>query len=67
MVSLPLYGGNPHTIARKVSTTSGYQLQEATKIFDESQILGVGGFGKVYEGEIDGGGLKVVVKIGNPL
>lgn len=32
--------------------------------FDEFLVLGVGGFGKVYKGEIDDG-LKVVVKWGN--
>jgi serine/threonine protein kinase len=41
------------------------ELQEATNDFDESLILGVGGFGKVFKGEIDDG-TKVAVKRGNP-
>ncbi|PIM98896.1 Serine/threonine protein kinase [Handroanthus impetiginosus] len=41
------------------------ELQEATKNWDPSQIIGVGGFGNVYLGEIDDG-TKVAVKRGNP-
>lgn len=41
------------------------ELQEATKNFDSSTIIGVGGFGNVYLGEIDDG-TKVAVKRGNP-
>lgn len=37
------------------------ELEEATDNFDESRVLGVGGFGKVYRGEIDDGS-KVAVK-----
>lgn len=41
------------------------ELQEATKNFDTNAIIGVGGFGNVYIGEIDDG-TKVAVKRGNP-
>ncbi|KAK6916603.1 Protein kinase domain [Dillenia turbinata] len=41
------------------------ELQEATKNFDSSAIIGVGGFGNVYLGVIDDG-TKVAVKRGNP-
>ncbi|KAL9820372.1 putative protein kinase RLK-Pelle-CrRLK1L-1 family [Arabidopsis thaliana] len=41
------------------------ELQEATKNFEASQIIGVGGFGNVYIGTLDDG-TKVAVKRGNP-
>ncbi|KAI3448014.1 hypothetical protein Pfo_004679 [Paulownia fortunei] len=41
------------------------ELQDATNNWDPSAIIGVGGFGNVYLGEIDDG-LKVAVKRGNP-
>lgn len=77
---LPLHAGDTSFMASKTSMShkSGFfsssmlgryfsfaELQEATKNFDPSNIVGVGGFGNVYLGEIDDG-LKVAVKRGNP-
>nr|CAD1828569.1 unnamed protein product [Ananas comosus var. bracteatus] len=41
------------------------EIKQATKSFDESLVIGVGGFGKVYRGVIDGG-VKVAIKRSNP-
>ncbi|KAI3766871.1 hypothetical protein L2E82_16946 [Cichorium intybus] len=41
------------------------ELRDATKNFDESAVIGVGGFGKVYIGEIEAG-TKLAIKRGNP-
>lgn len=41
------------------------EIHDATHNFDEALVLGVGGFGKVFLGEIDDG-TKVAVKRGNP-
>ncbi|GJN31377.1 hypothetical protein PR202_gb19768 [Eleusine coracana subsp. coracana] len=41
------------------------RLQQTTSM--SPYILGVGGFGKVYRGEIDGGTTKVAIKRGNPM
>ncbi|KAF8399531.1 hypothetical protein HHK36_015398 [Tetracentron sinense] len=41
------------------------ELQEATQNFDEKAVIGVGGFGKVYIGEIEDG-TKLAIKRGNP-
>ncbi|KAL5581104.1 hypothetical protein UlMin_013546 [Ulmus minor] len=70
--------GNSHTMGSKYSngTTAsigsnfGYRIpfvavQEATNSFDESWVIGIGGFGKVYKGELNDG-TKVAVKRGNP-
>ncbi|KAF3566664.1 hypothetical protein DY000_02017058 [Brassica cretica] len=41
------------------------EIMDATNKFDESSLLGVGGFGRVYKGTLEDG-TKVAVKRGNP-
>ncbi|KAL7085116.1 hypothetical protein ACP275_14G261700 [Erythranthe tilingii] len=77
-VPISVNGGNSHTMASKYSTGTtvsvgsnmSYRIpflsvQEATNNFDESGVIGVGGFGKVYKGVLTDG-LKIAVKRGNP-
>ncbi|KAL2530006.1 Receptor-like protein kinase HERK 1 [Forsythia ovata] len=71
-------GGTSHAIGSKHSSgTTGsvgsnlsYRIpfaavQEATNNFDESWVIGIGGFGKVYRGILKDD-VKVAVKRGNP-
>ncbi|KAF9675306.1 hypothetical protein SADUNF_Sadunf09G0018300 [Salix dunnii] len=77
-IPLSISGGNSHTMGSKYSngTTAtldsnlGYcipfaAVHEATNNFDESWVIGIGGFGKVYKGVLNDG-TKVAVKRGNP-
>ncbi|KAJ4907618.1 Receptor-like protein kinase THESEUS 1 [Raphanus sativus] len=77
---LPLYGlSQTLTASRKSNTASCISLasthlgrcftfqeiMDATSKFDESSLLGVGGFGRVYKGNLEDG-TDVAVKRGNP-
>uniref|UniRef100_M4EXR1 Protein kinase domain-containing protein n=1 Tax=Brassica campestris TaxID=3711 RepID=M4EXR1_BRACM len=60
---LPIHAGDSTFMTSKGCYAD--ELQEATKNFEASQIIGVGGFGNVYIATLDDG-TKVAVKRGNP-
>lgn len=69
---LSLTMGSKYSYGTTASAGSnlGYRIpflavQEATNNFDESWVIGIGGFGKVYKGTLNDG-TKVAVKRGNP-
>ncbi|XAR60526.1 Non-specific serine/threonine protein kinase [Bertholletia excelsa] len=77
-VPFSIYGGTSLTMGSKYSNGTtlsaisnlGYRFPfaavlEATNNFDESWVIGIGGFGRVFKGVLNDG-TKVAVKRGNP-
>ncbi|KAK1284209.1 Receptor-like protein kinase FERONIA [Acorus calamus] len=63
-VMLQSWVSSPSNQSRLFSVS---EIKTATKDFSELLVIGVGGFGKVYRGEINGGLTCVAIKRGNQL
>ncbi|KAK9025466.1 hypothetical protein V6N11_038333 [Hibiscus sabdariffa] len=63
-----LINGDSHTltIGGHCRRFALWDIKQGTNNFDESKVIGIGGFGKVYKGTIDFGTTKVAIKRSNP-
>ncbi|KAL5974835.1 hypothetical protein ACLOJK_031507 [Asimina triloba] len=82
-VPISPYAKSRSAVSAKTATTTGShtsslpsnlcrhfsfaEIKKATNDLDEALVIGVGGFGKVYRGAVDGGATQVAIKRANPL
>ncbi|KNA11282.1 hypothetical protein SOVF_136640 [Spinacia oleracea] len=60
---------NSHNHGKAAKLFSGKEMKNATKNFSKENLLGVGGFGEVFKGNLDDGTLAAIkrAKLGNTL